>query len=95
MQAFVALAAKATENLSPGQASGSGSNTPSGGAGGSGGSGSGSSSPSGTTGGNTPVSPSGANGANPAQQSTNVAAGISTQSFFGLGAAAAAAFAML
>jgi hypothetical protein len=96
MQAFSALAAKATENLSPGQAAGSGSNTPSGGAGGAGGAGgSGSNSPSGTTGGNTPVSPSGSSGASPAQQSTNVAAGISTQSFFGLGAAAAAAFVML
>jgi plastocyanin len=88
MQAFVALAAQAPENLSPGQAAGSGTqntpNSPSGPAGGN--------SPSGTNGGNTPPSPA---GSGPAQQSANVAPGFSSQSFFGLGAAAIAAFAML
>jgi hypothetical protein len=93
MAAFTALAAQAPENLSPGQAAGSGGSNPSGGAGGAGGAGG--STPSGTTGGNTPIAPSGAAGANPAQQSTNVAPGLSSQSFFGLGAAAVAAFAML
>lgn len=83
MQAFVALAAQATENLSPGQAAGSGAtgNTPL--------------SPSGTTpdaAGNTPPAPS---GSSPAQATANVAPGLNTQSFFGLGAAAVAAFAML
>ncbi|KAF1914607.1 Cupredoxin [Ampelomyces quisqualis] len=56
------------------------------------GSGSGGASPSGTSPSNTPISPS---GANPAQQSTNAAPVISSQSFFGLGAAAVAAFAIL
>tara|TARA_R110002003_G_scaffold244_7_gene17484 strand:+ start:25292 stop:25546 length:255 start_codon:yes stop_codon:yes gene_type:complete len=84
MQAFIALAATASENLSPGQAAGSQSgNTPPSPSG---------TSPSGTSGGNTPQSPS---GSSPAQQSANVAAGISSQSFFSLGAAAVAAFAML
>jgi hypothetical protein len=92
MSAFVALAAKATENLSPGQAAGSGSGS-TGGAGGAGGAGG--NTPSGTTPGNTPITPSGANGANPAQQSVNAAPVLGTQSFFGLGAAVAAAFAML
>jgi hypothetical protein len=93
MQSFISLAAQASENLSPGQASGSGSgtqNNPSGSNGGNGGSGG--NSPSGTTGGNLPISPS---GSSPAQQSANVASSFSSQSFFGLGAAAIAAFAML
>ncbi|KAH8728053.1 Cupredoxin [Phaeosphaeriaceae sp. PMI808] len=85
MQSFVALAARATENLSPGQAAGSGTgNTPNG---------PGGNSPSGTTpSGNTPQSPS---GSSPAQASSNVAPVLSSQSFFSLGAAAIAAFAML
>ncbi|KAH7080932.1 Cupredoxin [Paraphoma chrysanthemicola] len=84
MQAFIALAANAAENLSPGQAGGSqAGNTPPSPSG---------TSPTGTTGGNTPQSPS---GSSPAQQSANVAAGISSQSLLGLGAAAVAAFAML
>ena len=82
MSAFTALAAQASENISPGQAAGSGS-----GAGGAGGS-----SPSGTTPGNTPIAPS---GNAPAQQSANVAPAVGSQSIFGLGAAAVAAFAML
>ncbi|OAL56336.1 hypothetical protein IQ07DRAFT_496748 [Pyrenochaeta sp. DS3sAY3a] len=81
VEAFVALAASAPENLSPGQAPGSGSpgNTPPTPSGGSGTSGS---DPSGT-------------GTGPAQQTANVAAGFSSQAFFGLGAAALAAFALL
>jgi hypothetical protein len=92
MQAFTALAAQAPENLTPGQSSSSSGGNSGSGNGGAGGS----DSPTGTTpGGNTPISPSGANGANPAQQSTNAAPVLSSQSFFGLGAAVAAVFAML
>ncbi|CAO2652528.1 Nn.00g008110.m01.CDS01 [Neocucurbitaria sp. VM-36] len=85
MQAFVALAAAATENLSPGQAPGSGSSgttapSPSSGSG----SGSGTSGTSGST-----------TSSGPAQQTANVASGLSSQSFFGLGAAAVAAMVML
>ncbi|EAT90651.1 hypothetical protein HBI56_158440 [Parastagonospora nodorum] len=84
MAAFTALAAQASENISPGQAAGSGSGSGAGGAGGS--------SPSGTTPGNTPIAPS---GNAPAQQSANAAPVVGSQSVFGLGAAAVAAFAML
>ena len=85
MQAFVALAAAATENLSPGQAPGSGSSgntppSPSSGAG----SGTGTSGTEGST-----------TSSGPAQQTANVASGLSSQSFFGLGAAAVAALVML
>ncbi|KAH7401181.1 Cupredoxin [Pyrenochaeta sp. MPI-SDFR-AT-0127] len=84
MEAFVALAASATENLSPGQAPGSGGsaggNTPPS-----------PSSGSGTAGGND----ASGTGSGPAQATANVAAGLSSQSFFGLGAAAVAAIAML
>lgn len=89
MQAFTALAANAAENLSPGQAPGSGSagNTPpSPSASGGSGSGSGTSGTEGATG----TASSG-----PAQATANVAHGFSSQSFFSLGAAAVAAFAML
>lgn len=85
MQSFVALAAQATENLSPGQAAGSGSgngNTPT----------TPDSPNGGANGGNTPPSPT---GPSPAENTANVAPIISSQSFFGLGAAAFAAFAML
>lgn len=87
MAAFTALAATAPENLSPGQAAGSGAaggNTPQG--------------PSGTNGGaggaagNTPPTPS---ASSPAQNTANAAPVLISQSFFGLGAAAVAAIAML
>lgn len=93
MAAFTALAAQAPENITPGQSSSSSGGNSGSGSGGNGGSDS--TSPTGTNGGNTPISPSGANGANPAQQSTNAAPVLSSQSFFGLGAAVAAAFAVL
>jgi hypothetical protein len=81
-QAFTALAANAAENLSPGQAAGSGSGTgttpPSSGASGS------------------PTSGNGAPGTpnTPAQNTANAASALSSQSFFGLGAAAMAVLAL-
>lgn len=91
MQAFSALAAQAPENLSPGQASGSGSTgntppSPSAGGGAAGGDGT----QGGAAGGG-----SGTSGGNPAQATANVASGVSTQSFFGLGVAAFAAVMIL
>ncbi|KAH6644736.1 Cupredoxin [Boeremia exigua] len=89
MQAFSALAAQASENLSPGQSSGSG------------GSGSGSASPSGSGAasgapGSTPTLGAGASGTipNPAQNTVNAAPALNSQSFFGLGAAAFAVLAL-
>ena len=82
MQAFVALAAQASENLSPGQAAGSGS----------GAAGISPDSPSGGAAGNTPPTPT---ASGPAQNTANAAPALVGQSFFGLGAAAVAAFAML
>ena len=86
MQAFTALAALATEYLSPGQAPGSGTGntppSPSGGSGGSGGNGGGSGGGSNT-------------GPNSPQQSTNSAPALNGQSFFGLAAAALVAFLVL
>jgi hypothetical protein len=89
MQAFTALAANAAENLSPGQASGSGTGT-----GTTGGSGTGTSSPSGSSG--SPTLGSGASGTTtgPAQNTANAAPVLSSQSFLGLGAAAMAALAL-
>jgi hypothetical protein len=94
MEAFTALAAKATENLSPGQSSGSsGSGS---GSGSSSGSGSGSSSGSGTGSGSPTSSISAtASVSAPAQNTVNAAPGVSPQSFFGLGAAAMALLAVL
>lgn len=88
MQAFTALAAQASENLSPGQAAGSGGSagnlppTPSG------------TSPGGTNGGGNNA-PGSSAGASPPQQSTNDGAALGQQSFFSLVAAALVAFAML
>ncbi|KAI8932626.1 hypothetical protein NX059_010124 [Plenodomus lindquistii] len=93
VEAFTALAANAPENLTPGAAAGSGSagntpTSPSAGEGAAGGAGSGTSS-------------EGAGSANgtisgaPAEATRNAAAGRSAQSFVGLGAVAAAAFALL
>lgn len=87
MQAFTDLAAKATENLSPGQASGSGT---------SGGSGTGTTSPSAGSSGSA-TSGNGASGTltnSPAQNTANAAPVLSSQSVFSLGAAALAVFAM-
>ncbi|KAF2827881.1 Cupredoxin [Ophiobolus disseminans] len=83
LTSFTALAASASENLSPGQQAGSGAsgNTPSGTVPNGGGVAS-----------NTPPSPS---GSSPAQNTANAAPIVSSQSFFGLGAAAVAALAML
>ncbi|KAJ4398901.1 hypothetical protein N0V91_009855 [Didymella pomorum] len=93
MQAFTELAAKATENLSPGQASGSGSGS---GSGTNGGSGTGTTSPSAGSSGSA-TSGSGASGTttgSPAQNTVNAAPGLHSQSVFSLGAAALAIFAM-
>ena len=97
MSAFTALAAKATENLSPGQAAGSGTGT--------GGSGTG----SGTTGGSGTGAGSSAAGASgtatlgagasgttsaPAQNTANAAPVLGSSSLVSLGAAALAALAL-
>lgn len=86
MQSFVALAAAATENLSPGQAPGSsasGNTTspPS----------AGDETGSGTSGSDTSDTVDNA----PAEQSANVASGLGSRLFFGLGAAAAVAVVLL
>ncbi|KAF9695386.1 hypothetical protein EKO04_006540 [Ascochyta lentis] len=82
MQAFSALAAKASENLSPGQAAGSG------------GTGTGTSPSSGSSG--SPTLGSGASGSitNSAQNTANAAPVLSSESYFGLGAAAMAILAL-
>ncbi|KAI4942630.1 hypothetical protein J4E91_010025 [Alternaria rosae] len=91
MEAFVALAAQAAENLSPGQAAGSGGasgNTPTSPSAG-GGANSGT---SGTSGGAAGGGASGTASGAPAQQTANTAAsGFSAQSFIGAAAAAIAA----
>lgn len=91
MEAFTALAASAPDNLSPGQASGSGSSgntppSPSAGGGAAGG--------DGTTNGGAGGAASGTAGGNPAQATANSASGFSTQSLFSLGVAAFAAVVM-
>ncbi|KAJ4362654.1 hypothetical protein N0V95_001362 [Ascochyta clinopodiicola] len=82
MQAFSALAAKASENLSPGQAAGSGSGT-------------GTTSPSSGSS-ESPTLASGASGttSSPSQNTANAAPVLSSQSFLGLGAAAMAVLAL-
>jgi hypothetical protein len=99
MSAFIALAAQASENLSPGQIAGSGSsgaagNTPispsaSSGAGAGAGSGAGASGTEGTAGASSTTS------SGPAQVTANSASGLSTQSFVGAMVAVGAAFALL
>lgn len=86
MQAFTALAAQAAENLSPGQASGSGTT---------GGSGTGTTSPSSGSSGS-PTLGSGASGTitSPAQNTVNAAPALGSQSLFSLGAAAVAVLAL-
>ncbi|KZM20353.1 uncharacterized protein EKO05_0006887 [Ascochyta rabiei] len=82
VQAFTALAAKASENLSPGQAAGSGSGT-------------GTTSPSSGSSGS-PTLGSGASGTSTPSpsQKTNAASVLSIQPFLGVGAAAMAALAL-
>ncbi|KAF1844285.1 Cupredoxin [Cucurbitaria berberidis CBS 394.84] len=99
MQAFIGLAAAAKDNLSPGQAAGSssGGNTPPSPSSGSGAS-PGNADTSGSAGAGGAGAGAGAassTGASPAQQTTNAAPGLSSQSFLGLGVAVAAAFVML
>ncbi|KNG44003.1 extracellular serine-rich protein [Stemphylium lycopersici] len=91
MAAFAALAAEATENLSPGQAAGSGGasgNTPTSPSAGSG-------ADSGTEGGAAAGGASGTASAGAPENTANGAPGLNAQSFFGAAAAVAAALAVL
>jgi hypothetical protein len=96
MSAFKALAAQASENITPGSAGGSGGSSSSGGAGGAGGAGG--SQSTGAAGGGAGTAPSSTASAGPAEQTTNAAPGLydaSSQSLFGLTIGVLAAFFML